>query len=166
MRSNALIWCDFFNVLCMSFLPKLTLNFFFCIFQQFLHFLNLQRAFFLVFLFQICHQNGYWMLLTYMVFILGKKDLFSFNIFWIFLLILKDIPNSSIFLPISGGGRVPKSRHYDLEYPGGRYPNITKKAEYPWGTRTYFYVKIKWKNLIKDDFLWKIELSNVFSVVN
>ena len=66
----------------------------------------------------------------------------------------------------SGGGRVPKSRHNDLEYPGGRYPNITKKAEYPWGTRTYFYVKIKWKNLIKDDFLWKIELSNVFSVVN
>ena len=100
MRSNALIWCDFFNVLCMSFLPKLTLNFIFCIFQRFLHFLNLQRALFLVFLKQMCHQNGYWMLLTYIVFILSKKDLFSFSFFWIFLLILKDIPNSSIFRPI------------------------------------------------------------------
>ena len=31
---------------------------------------------------------------------LGKKDLFSFSFFYLFLLILKDIPNSSIFRPI------------------------------------------------------------------
>ena len=59
---------------------------------------------------------------------------------------------STLTPPPGGRGRVPKSRHNDLEYPGGRYPNITKKAEYPWGTRTYFYVKMKWKNVIKDVF--------------
>ena len=59
---------------------------------------------------------------------------------------------STLFRYDQGGGRVPKSRHNDLEYPGGRYPNITKKAEYPWGTHTYFYVKMKQKNFIKDDF--------------
>ena len=81
----------------MSYLPKLMQKIFFHIFQQFFNFLIYIRALF----FQICHQNGYWMCLTYILFyfilFLSKKDLFSFLFFGCFFQILEDISNSSVF---------------------------------------------------------------------
>ena len=84
------------HVVCSKNAAKNIFPIFFAIFALF----KLQKALILVFLFQKCHQNGYWMLLTYISFILIKRDLFLFLFFWIFLQILNDISNSSIFRPI------------------------------------------------------------------
>ena len=92
---SSFICCNFYNVLCMSYLPKLGYKYF-SIFQRFLPSLGYKRTLLLVCLFQIWHQNGYWVLLTNMLFILSKKIL-PFSFYFLFLQIFENISKSRIF---------------------------------------------------------------------